>query len=285
MAKKPDFNDASWDATVWSLWGLLYTGAASDTALKSAISQTFGEAKKALSGIGVQVDPLAELVQDWRDEVAGYARTITFGQANEVLLRLRSILADANEQAASDRLLVLANKKPPPKLEKAPTAQKKTAALGKAPEFDSDDEAWALLSARTVSGHSKATARAPHKTVKPKLVYVPPSEEQLWKWEQKTMANHCDNGIAYGTHGVDQPSVLQRLDLQDGDSVVKQFREGPANSHLRILNTRDGAQYWTLGLTHKEKRDLGQFSVYRRVGTKSLFVFVSGNRHPKDPGL
>ena len=285
MAKKPDFNDASWDATVWSLWGLLYTGAASDTALKSAISQTFGEAKKALSGIGVQVDPLAELVQDWRDEVAGYARTITFGQANEVLLRLRAILADANEQAASDRLLVLANKKPPPKLEKAPTAQKKTAALGKAPEFDSDDEAWALLSAHTVSGHSKATARAPHKTVKPKPVYVPPSEEQLWKWEQKTMANHCDNGIAYGTHGVDQPSVLQRLDLQDGDSVVKQFREGPANSHLRILNTRDGEQYWTLGLTHQEKRDLGQFSVYRRVGTKSLFVFVSGNRHPKDPGL
>ena len=78
--------------------------------------------------------------------------------------------------------------------------------------------------------------------------------------------------------------MLRQLDLQDGDYVVKQYREGPATNHLRIMNTHHHEQYWILGLTHRELRDVGNFSVYRRLGAKSQFIFVSGKRHPKDPG-
>ena len=164
MAKKPDFKDDSWDATAWSLWGLLYTGAASDTALKTAISQTFGEVKQALSCLGTQVEPLASTVQTWRDDVAAYARSITYGEANAVLLHLKALLADVREQVESDRLLVEAGKKPPPKPQKpTPKADgpspKKGASGDKSSDDDLSDESWAEQYANTMMGHSKATAR------------------------------------------------------------------------------------------------------------------------------
>jgi hypothetical protein len=289
LANKPDFKDDSWDATAWSLWGLLYTGAKSDRALKTAISQTFGQLRNTLGRLGPQVDPLASKVQEWRDALDGYARTIKYAEANGILLHLQDLLKQATELAESDRLLVQAHKKPPPKVEEAlaqPKPPKKPAPVRKPSVDEEDDEflAFALKNQNSILGHSKATAKSPPKIVKPKQVYVPPTPEQEWKNEQRTMANHCDNGIAFGAHEVNQDSVLRRLQLAKGDSIIEQFREGPANSHLRIMNSQQGEQFWTLGLTHREKRDKGDFSVYRRVGAKSQFVFVSGRRHPRDPG-
>ena len=98
------------------------------------------------------------------------------------------------------------------------------------------------------------------------------------------MASRCDNGISFGSHQVDQVSVLDCLDLAPGDGGVVQYRPGPEGGHERILQSRNGVQYWTLGLTHRERRDVGNYSVYRRVGASNRFEFVSGRRHPKDPG-
>lgn len=289
MANKPDFNDPSWDTTWWSLWGLLYTGAASDQAMKNAISQRFGDTRAELNKLGPQVDPLASTVANWRRELGSYARTIRFGEAQDVLDRLNALYGAISQQVLRDAQMIASGKKP---------AKKKSSKQQLAPvtsssitihddsddtdELSDDDAAWIQRYSNTVLGHSAATAKDPPKqAAKP---WVPPTPEETWRDEQRAMASRCDNGINFGAHDVDQDSVLRRLILSPGDGGVKQYRAGPENTHERVMVSRNGVQYWTLGLTHREKRDAGDFSVYRRDGHKSKFDFVNGRRHPKDPG-
>jgi hypothetical protein len=288
MAQKPNFKHASWDTTIWSLWGLLYTGAASDTALKNAISQTYGEARAALRKLGAQVDPMKSKVQEWHDELATYARTITYGEADNVLQCLRVLLTEIREQVETDRLLVESGKKPAVKHKKTEPepVQSRSRSSGQETSDDdlSEDTAWAERYQNTVVGHSRATAKKPPEVVKSKRPYVAPTPEEQWKGEQRTMANQCDNGIRFGMHDVTQESVIRHLGLAQRDATVKQNREGPANTHVRIMTSSHGEQFWTLGLTHRERRDKGAFSVYRRIGATNTFVHVSGERHPRDPG-
>ncbi len=96
------------------------------------------------------------------------------------------------------------------------------------------------------------------------------------------MANQCDSPINFGKHAVDQGSVLGCLNLDPGDGGVEQSRPTSENSHYRIMTTRNNVQYWTLGLSHRELRDQGKYSVYRRVGAKNQFTFVSGKKLPDD---
>jgi hypothetical protein len=114
--------------------------------------------------------------------------------------------------------------------------------------------------------------------------YVPPTPEEQWRDRQRQMASECDNGIKFGTHAVNQESVLRQLDLEAGEGSVWQYRAGRANSHLRIVKS-DRNQYWTLGLSHDARRRKGEFSVYRRDGGSNRFILVSGKRRPDDPDL
>jgi hypothetical protein len=281
---KPDFNDKSWDATGWSLWGLIYTGAKSDTALKTAISLAFDQTREALGKLGHQVEPLASRVQEWRDELKQYARTISYGEADGVLTALKLLLDEVSDQGEIDRLLAEAKKKAPevePEPDDAPVepvvkAKKKAKATPEAQAVDQQATKDGL-------GHGKSTAVRRPKEVKPKSSYTPPTPQQIWVQKQRDMATDCDNGIAFGNHDVDQESVLRRLQLDADDGGVKQYRSGPENSHKRIMKTRKGCQFWTLGLTHKEKRDKGQFSVYERDGGSNRFTHVSGVKHPAHP--
>src|SRR5690606_14687681 len=132
--------------------------------------------------------------------------------------------------------------------------------------FSAEDLEWATRAAHTMLGHSAATASTRPKVVKPKArPYVPPTPEESWRQEQRSMANRCDNGINFGAHEVHQGSVLARLHLAEGDGGVRQYRPGPEGGHERIMESRNGVQYWTLGLSHQERRDAGNYSVYRRV--------------------
>lgn len=286
MAKKPDFNDSSWDTTWWSLWGLLYTGAASDQAMKNAISQRFGDTRAELNKLGPQVDPLASTVANWRHELESYARTIRFGEAQDVLDRLNALHDAISQQVLRDAQLIASGKKPA-KMKKKPVPVASSSTTihddsDDADELSDDDMAWVQRYTNTVMGHSAATAKDPPKqATKP---WVPPTPEETWRDEQRSMASRCDNGINFGAHDVNQDSVLSRLRLASGDGGVQQYRVGPESSHERIMVSRNGAQYWTLGLTHQERRDAGNFSVYRRDGHKSKFDFINGRRHPKDPG-
>jgi hypothetical protein len=285
MVKKPDYKDASWDATCWSLWGLLYTGATSDHALKTAISDKFGQTRAQLKRIGPQVDPLASTVANWKAELGSYARTIKFGEAQGILDRLQILFTEISQQACRDEQLVESGKKPARRESSAARA----AAPAAVDDYEDEDEAasdedlaWAKQWQNTVMGHSAATAKVPpRQAAKP---YVPPTAEEVWRDEQRAMAARCDNGIDFGAHEVNQDSVLRRLGLDADDGGVRQYRVGPENSHERIMLSRKGRQLWTLGLTHQARRDAGDFSVYRRIDCKSRFEHVSGRRHPKDPG-
>jgi hypothetical protein len=273
-SSKPDFNHKSWDATAWSLWGLLYQGAASDREMQLGISEQFRRARSAQGSLGRQVEPMRTRVAEWREELDGFARTITFGEAQDVLNRL-IVIANALEQhLEADRLLVRARKKPPPPDDSDD-------------DEDSDDDGdtagaqWVERYRNTVMGHSKATAKEPPRKVKARP-YKPPTAAENWTSEQRRMAGDCDNGIGYGSHTVNQSAVLTRLDPGNPPGSAEQYRPGPENSHVRIIMARS-EQYWTLGLSHREKRDAGNFSVYRRDGQSNRFIFVSGKRHPKDP--
>ena len=289
---QPDFKHRSWDTTFWSLWGLLYTGAESDRALQTALSLRFDEAVDLLSQIGPQAEPMQSRVQEWKDEVATYGRTITFGEANEVLARLSALVVEIRQQLERDRALAKAGAKPAPIRKKQRRRKAAQAASPVAEAVDEDEDGpsaddieWATRAAHTVMGHSAATAQSRPQVVKPKArPYVPPTPEEIWRGEQRSMANRCDNGINFGAHDVDQGSVLVCLHLAPGDGGVRQYRPGPEGGHERIMATRNGVQYWTLGLSHRERRDAGRYSVYRRVGASSRFEHVSGLRHPKDPG-
>ena len=287
---QPDFKHKSWDATGWSLWGLLYTGAASDRALQTALSQRFDEAVDLLGQIGPQAEPMQSKVQEWKDEVASYGRTITFGEANDAFARLSALVVEIRAQLERDRALAASGARPASKKKKG--RKKLPLSPPAAPEVDVDEDGpsaedleWATRAAHTMMGHSAATASSRPKAVKPKArPYVPPTPEEIWRQEQRSMANRCDNGINFGAHDVDQDSVLGCLQLAPGDGRVRQYRPGPEGGHERIMETGNGVQYWTLGLSHRERRDVGNYSVYRRVGASSRFEFVSGRRHPKDPG-
>jgi hypothetical protein len=280
---KPDFKHTSWDATFWSLWGLIYTGAASDTALKTAITTKYDETQTSLGKLGPQVDPMKAKVKEWRAEVDGYGRTITFGEANDVLARLTELHREIGEQVQRDAELVKAGKKPNAKKEKAKVTSGVSAPSDPYTEDDEliseDDLAWMLKNQNTGLGHSPATAKERPKAKK----YVPPTPEEIWTQEQRDMASRCDNGIKFGAHAVNQASVLSRLGLAADDGSVNQYRVGSENSHERVMVSGKGIQLWTLGLSHQERRDAGNYSVYRRDGAKSRFTFVGGRRHPKDP--
>lgn len=282
MPKKPDFNDSSWDTTFWSLWGLIYTGAASDTALKTAVTTKFTATSDMLGRLGPQVNPLAKKVKEWKAEVESFGRTITYGEANGVLLRLGDLFDEISQQVTRDELAAKAGTKPAKKKKKATTPTTSVSnASGDEDDISAEDSAWVDQYQNTIMGHSAATAKAPPKIVA--TPYVPPTPAEIWRDEQRSMGSRCDNGIAYGTHDVDQASVLSRLNLAPGDGSVRQFRLGSENSHERSMVSGSNVQWWTLGLTHKERRDAGNFSVYRRTGANT-FVLVSGLRHPKDPG-
>lgn len=281
MAKKPDFKDKSWDTTWWSLWGLLYRGADSDRALQTAISQRFGETRARLNRLGPQVEPLKSKVQEWRDELDSFARTITFGEADAILGRLNELHEEIGQQLERDRELARTGKKLAPSGKpnlRMPTPSESESAAG-----PSDDDVAFAARYSSAMGHSAATAKSPPKPVRSKQAYVPPTPEEIWKAEQRDMANRCDSSIGFGAHDVVQDSVLRHLGLEAGETV-SQYRSGPENSHERIMVTSRNRQFWTLGLTHRERRDLGRFSVYRRDGAKNRFVYTAGLRHPKDPG-
>lgn len=289
---RPDFKHKSWDATGWSLWGLLYTGAASDRALQTAVAQRFDEAVDLLGQLGQQAEPMASRVQEWTDEVASYGRTISFGEADDVLARLSEIVREIRAQLERDRLMAQAAVKPAPKKKKKRKGPKRVQVVAPAPPAADEDEeegpsdedlAWAMRYAHTSLGHTPSTAASRPKVVRA-APYVPPTPEELWKQAQRSMATHCDNGINFGSHPVNQAAVLQRLHLAPGDGGVEQYRPGPENGHERIMKSRNGVYYWTLGLSHEERRRAGNFSVYRRVGASNRFEFVSGKRHPKDTG-
>jgi hypothetical protein len=279
MPEKPDFIHKSWDTTFRSLWGLLYDGT-SDTELKNSISETFAETRKALNGLRRQVEPMATRVNEWRQKLRSYERTITYGEAGDVLKALKEMLAAIKLQAESDRA---SGNKPPPKGPPKVSPGKQLVA-----EEEEDTGGFSkedLEFANTMMGHSKSTAQQRPKSVKPKAKpFVPPTQAELWRDRQRQMANECDNGIKFGNHPVTQESVLRRLNLEAGDGSVWQYRSGPENSHRRIMKS-DRNQFWTLGLTHEAKRVAGEFSVYRRDGASSRFTFVSGQRHPDDPDL
>ena len=286
---QPDFKHTSWDATFWSLWGLLYRGAESDRALQTALSQRFHEAVDLLGQIGAQAEPMKSKVQEWKDEVATYGRTITFGEANDALARLTQLVVEIRAQHERDRESAKSGAKPAPTKKKRSRGKAPRAADPGAAEVDEDgisaeDLEWAARASHTMMGHSAATASSRPKTVKPKAApYVPPTPEEIWRNEQRSMASQCDNCINYGEHGVNQGPVLERLHLAQGDGGVWQYRPGPEGGHVRIMRSRN-AEYWTLGLSHQDRRDRGNYSVYRRVGASSRFEHVSGLRHPKDPG-
>lgn len=80
---------------------------------------------------------------------------------------------------------------------------------------------------------------------------------------------------------MDQDSVLKELKPNPGKGTVRQYRPGPENSHVRIMCSNTEV-FWTLGLSHDERRAKGKFSVYRRTGLNK-FEHVSGEKHPKDP--
>lgn len=67
---KPDFKRQSWQTTAWSLWGRLYTGAASDTQLRAP-----------LGAVRAQAAIERELVEDQR----------RLDPAGEVSARLRGL--------------------------------------------------------------------------------------------------------------------------------------------------------------------------------------------------
>ena len=140
-----------------------------------------------------------------------------------------------------------------------------------------------LLNTAFAASPETAKIRPPEKKQKKQPVKKSPAQkaQEAWRDAQYTMASECDNAIHFGEHTVDQQSVLKRLKLV-GNSTVEQARPGPENSHVRIMFTSDGVCYWTNGLTHKEKRNTGQFTVYRRIGANK-FEHVSGIRHKKDP--
>lgn len=291
MAKKPQFNDASWDTTVWSLWGRLYTGAASDTALRAAISQTFGEAKKAMSALASQVDPTAALIQEWRTELSGYARTITYGEANDVLLRLRYLLQEATRQNERDRELLKANVKLPAPSQAsddedvAPRRPAKNKDKAEKSEEDRYLE-WMVANSGGALGHGAATAKQ-----RPALVKAQPKPPQTaaemaaqrWVSRQREMANDCDSLSNFNQHAPSD-TVVDVLDLDARDGRGIQYQTSDGHAHKRVIVTQNRVHYWTLGLSHRERRDVGHYSVYRREGGSNRFTFVSGERDPNDPG-
>lgn len=281
---QPDFNDSSWDNTIWSLWGVLYSSksAESDRGLRNGITTRYDEVQKLLGSLGPQTGKLKKLVASWRREVDGYGRTIVYSEAAKVLARLDELHEAVTAQCEADRLLVAAKKKPPPR-EPSPPSRSVTPP---SPVVESDDEVEdeddqgldqfvAFYRKNSVMGHSAQTAKA-KPVARP---YVPPTPAENWVSAQRAMANECDNGIAFGAHDVDQESVLRHLHLAQAVSV-SQYRSGPENSHKRIMKAGK-EQFWTLGLTHREKRDRGEFSVYRRDGNSNKFTHVSGQRRPE----
>lgn len=282
---QPDFNDSSWDNTVWSLWGLLYssTSAASDRGLRNGITTRYDEVQKLLGGLGPQTGKLKKLVAGWRREVNGYGRTIVYSEAAQVLARLDALHEAVATQLEADRLLVAAKKKPPPREPSSPSRSVTTPS----PVVESDDDEGdeddrhgldqfvAFYQKNSVMGHSAQTAKA-KPVARP---YVPPTPAENWISAQRTMANECDSGIAFGAHDVKQEAVLTHLQLAEAVSV-SQYRSGPENGHKRIMKAGK-EQFWTLGLTHRDKRDRGEFSVYRRNGGSSKFTHVSGQRRPE----
>src|SRR5690606_37851328 len=101
----PDLKHKSWDATGWSLWGLLYTGAASDRALQTALSQRCDAAVDLLGQLGPQAERMRSRVEEWKGEAASYGRTINFGAANGALGRLSAIVLEIRAQLERDRAL------------------------------------------------------------------------------------------------------------------------------------------------------------------------------------
>ncbi len=274
---EPDFAHKSWDATAWSLWGLLYTGRASDTELRNSITQLYKQANRLLSQFGAQVDPMKSTLKEWREELASYARTIEYSEANDIVLRLDELLADVQQAHETERQLVkerkkLAAKSPPPSPESSDD------------EDDKEGGEWVMNNRGSALGHSRSTAKTPPKLIK--KAAPPPSPEQLarprWNDRQRQMGAQCDNTVNHGAHAVNQVSVLRHLHLTADDGSVRQRQEGPGNVHVRILVSDGGRQFWTLGLTHQELRDTGRFSVYRRIGNRDKFDFVAGQHLPDE---
>jgi hypothetical protein len=282
----PNFTDPSWDASWVSLYGWIYPSrwTTSDNELRNAISTTFRQARDMVGRLGPQVGEMEQLLEDWKEMLDGYGRTIKYWEADNVLEELKYILEEAQQQVEADRLLI-ASKVKPAKVEVAPSqpvpvVPKPKVAKKKAPSGAdmSDDAAFA----NAMLGFNKATAKTPPSKVKPVFKpYTPPTPEQIWVSRQRQMANECDGGIKFGTHAVNQDSVLRQLALEDRDGSVWQYRSGPENSHLRIMKSNIN-QFWTKGLSHDEERRAGRFMVYRRVGGSSRFVHVSGQRHPEE---
>src|SRR5690606_4655784 len=135
-------------------------GAASDRALQTALSQRFDEAVDLLGQIGPQAEPMLSRVEEWKDEVASYGRTITFGEANDALARLSAIVLEIRAQLERDRALATSGTKPAPKKKRRGRKTLKSAAAAAA-ELDPDGDAnedgfsaedleWATRAAHTM---------------------------------------------------------------------------------------------------------------------------------------
>ena len=266
-----NFNDPSWDSSWLSLYGWIYPSSwtKTDKELRNSLGTTFRSARSMVNKLGPQIGDMERLCADWKEMLDGYERTIKYWEAEAVLEELEYILDEAQQQVEADRLLIEANKKPA-----LGTTKSKT---GGSTDLNNDN-----VFTSAMLGYSKSTAKNPPSKIKPVCTpYSPPTPEQVWKSQQRQMATDCDNGIKFGTHPVNQGSVLGPLALGTSDGSVWQYRSGPENSHVRIMRTAAN-QFWTKGLSHDEERRAGRYMVYKRDGGSDRFTHVSGARHPDE---
>ncbi|RVT84314.1 hypothetical protein DXV76_11550 [Rhodobacteraceae bacterium CCMM004] len=286
---RPDFAHPSWNHSLMGATALVDPGwwSGSYQALQTRVTTAFDKAASAYGKLGKHPKPpMKTKVRQWADTLDGYIRPIAYQEAAAVAQALEALAQEIGAQAAKDETAP----KPAavPKTPAAPahgaSAKGGARASGKEEEEDEGDADVSAAQMAAALGHSVATARSRPPEVKAKPPRKLTAEQQKaedWRHKQRQMAGQCDSTIRFGAHEVTQDSVLDRLG-PGPHGRVWQGRDTPANTHRRIMWSDQG-DLWTDGLSHRERRDRGEYSVYLRDGAKNRFTHVSGHKLKEDP--
>jgi hypothetical protein len=291
----PTFKHSSWDD--YGFWQSVYFYAWDSkyrNTLQNAILEAFRAARADLGRLSnvQQANPVASLILQWNRTLATYSRGISCDEAERVKGELQILAASIHEQWISDEQAIKTGTKLRRQVSK-PNRQPATPASGVArtPDTgkagsdteDAEDQDAVLQrmanSGFALAGHSARTARARPAAVTARPA-PPPTPEQVWGWAQKEMEDDCEDTIAFGEHDV-AASVLYKLNLHGVTGEQRRPRKCEnTNNETRII-TVGHRVFWTVGLSHKKRRDENTFYAYERIGKRD-FRYVAGKYLPRD---